>query len=106
CVLYFSFFFFFKQKTAYEILEFRRVLFRSSWKGCARFPVAVHPLGAEPGHQSQPERSHRRAHARRRHLFSMSLRHVTCFPSVQRSEERRVGKELRSRGSTYHKKKK
>src|SRR6266487_5645892 len=74
--------FFFKQKTAYEMdgcLEFRRVLFRS------------------PRRRSRPEGRGRSPAA-------------TSAGSSQRSphgsEERRVGKECRSRWWRYHKKKK
>src|SRR5438034_11533689 len=73
----FSDFFFFKQKTAYEIpvcLEFRRVLFRS------RMP------DREPAVDGDG-----RAHVHR--------------GGLPRSEERRVGKECRSRWSPYHLKK-
>src|SRR6266702_7615873 len=69
-------FFFFKQKTAYEMatsLEFRRVLFRSR---CWR-----------PG-RTACGRSRRRACR-------------SCSTAAARSEERRVGKECRCRWSPY-----
>src|SRR6266705_826277 len=69
--------FFFGQETAYEFvrcLEFRRVLFRSA----APLPCRDYPPRAAAGH-------------------------VRGFPpSGRRSEERRVGKECRSRWSPYH----
>src|SRR3712207_9361250 len=91
-------FFFFKQKTAYEILallECRRVLFRSA-----------HELGGS-------------LHERARHhepRLGRGLRERGPGVGVEgdgvlvggehrvepRSEERRVGKERRSRGSPYH----
>src|SRR5215204_4537667 len=79
CVYFF--FFFFKQKTAYELtvwLEFRRVLFRS-------LDELVEPRVAGVG----------------------LVPRVAAAPGEEpgeRSEERRVGKECRSRWSPYHKK--
>src|SRR6266508_5503287 len=76
-------FLFFKQKTAYEMatgLEFRRVLFRSPGPRDRRSA----PRGRRPGGSFRAGR-----------------------PGWSgRSEERRVGKECRSRWSTYHQKKK
>src|SRR6266571_6525146 len=69
--------FFFKQKTAYEIdmgLEFRRVLFRSHSR-----------RSAEAGEWSAD-----------------SAVAASTADAVVRSEERRVGKECRSRWSPYH----
>src|SRR6266446_9082104 len=73
-------FYFFKQKTAYEItrcLEFRRVLFRSS--------VGVKLSGT-------------------RHLWVKRGAELIAG-AVGRSEERRVGKECRSRWAPYRYKK-
>src|SRR6266705_3638744 len=70
-------FFFFKQKTAYEIvrwLEFRRVLFRSVSGG----------------------------HTMLVHVESDLKHHVIGATIDDRSEERRVGKECRSRWARYH----
>src|ERR1039457_6561252 len=69
---------FVKEKTAYEItrgLEFRRVLFRSTWSASARGPSGAY--SSSPG-----------------------VRDISA--SISRSEERRVGKECRSRWSPYH----
>src|SRR3954462_15061331 len=69
--------FFFKQKTASEIIvcrEFRRVLFRSAYLRCSPPGGAGHDRFGVGGRTSERERS----------------------------EERRVGKECRSRWSPYH----
>src|ERR1017187_9171545 len=71
-------FVFYKQKTAYEIhrsLEFRRVLFRSV-TSCIVMTTCVLP--------------------------SRSMVPIGSGPGYDRSEERRVGKECRSRWSPYH----
>src|SRR5436309_5892262 len=101
-------FFFFKQKTAYEIftcLEFRRVLFRS---GSAR---AVSVVRTESRSVSRDATSlcdarglrfgHGASSARDfRHLALAGI--ATKFERRSpRSEERRVGKECRSRLSPY-----
>src|SRR5205085_5473256 len=79
CFFFFFFFFFFKQKTAYEILTVTGV------QTCA-LPI-------------WPPRRLRRAAPRG------CLRCRRCartHPCRRRSEERRVGKECRSRWSPYH----
>src|SRR5476649_2679629 len=71
-------FVFFEQKTAYEVtvgLEFRRVLFRSRGERVKR-----------PGMREAPAERQR----------------GECDGGRRRSEERRVGKECRSRWSPYH----
>src|SRR3954449_4735636 len=70
-------FFFFKQKTAFERrvgLEFRRVLFRSHLVGGDRGGAVGNPTAAAAAHRE----------------------------GQGRSEERRVGKEGRSRWAPYH----
>src|SRR3954449_13634768 len=85
----------FKQKTAYEVrvlLEFRRVLFRSQAEDGIRDESVT-------GVQTCANSSHT--------LISYA---VFCLRDESvtgvRSEERRVGKECRSRWSPYHYKKK
>src|SRR5260370_1216070 len=78
--------FFFKQKTAYEIqvgLEFRRVLFRSV------LAAALCTTKAADESTSVASRS-------------PVAGEVPAVPLRTRSEERRVGKECRSRWSPYH----
>src|SRR3989454_6995413 len=105
------FFFFFKQKTAYEItrcLEFRRVLFRSRRDGERRLLHAGAAEHAERAHVAAvapaPDADAvgvdvrlRRKPAGRRDLIGRLV-----ATEVERSEERRVGKECRSRWSPYH----
>src|SRR3712207_7177651 len=91
------FFFFVKQKTAYEILaglEFRRVLFRS-W---SNRPVKI--LGKP--HAIPMERRSCILPAWSPPLRSGCVRPPPATPPTSRSEERRVGKECRSRWSPYH----
>src|SRR5262245_65538301 len=86
CALRFVFFFFFKQKTAYEI-------------GLG--------IPAEPLFRSKTLQVGYANHFyRRAHKFEQICRHRLRRQNVgYRSEERRVGKECRSRWSPYHKKK-
>ena len=82
--VFYIFFFFFKQKTAYEIgqwLEFRRVLFRS---------------------RLLLESNKRPAPARVGAFAPVDVIVPKGGTGCDRSEERRVGKECRSRWSPYH----
>src|SRR5438105_8106279 len=79
--------FFSKQKTAYDLhssLEFRRVLFRS---GSAATTIAI------------GERRSRSRRASRASLTTMTSQPCSAAVRRRRSEERRVGKEWRGRGS-------
>src|SRR3546814_1159694 len=98
------FFFFFKQKTAYEM----RI---SDWSS----DVCSSDLGAEPGRLALPVPEERRRaddegrprpppeQVQRQHLDGLAQAHVV---GEHRSEERRVGKECvstcRSRWAPYH----
>src|SRR5437588_6505047 len=105
--LFLFFFFFFKQKTAYEItvlLEFRRVLFRSRHHVLLTYP-AISRGQLSPGYAGTcvwPEfQSEVRApHGILQNVLDCSFVH--CLSMLLRSEERRVGKECRSRWSRYH----
>src|SRR3712207_6926630 len=82
-------FFFFKQKTAYEILaslEFRRVLFRSQ---------RIAP-GDRLGTAADADLT------RARQQLALAGARIAAAASAVRSEERRVGKECRSRWSPHH----
>src|SRR5256886_7000713 len=103
-----SLLFFFKQKTAYDItrsLEFRRVLFRSNSElssapaaESSRSYYSAAKFLAAPAPNSLP--------AQYSATIPSSPLPAPSFPpqssSVLRSEERRVGKECRSRWSPYH----
>src|SRR5437764_8832873 len=101
----FRFFFFFKQKTAYEIhrwLEFRRVLFRSHGDS------AAHRARSDDRGSAHRKRLHIGGHAgnlaglafREEHVHErLALRAIAALIEVfARSEERRVGKEGRIGG--------
>ena len=115
-VVYFFFFFFFKQKTAYEI-------YQCDWSSdvCSsdlerRIPArraGVHeegPVAALGQHELAGALVQRPAHqalgvrmARGRPLHGqLGGVQRRVYPVVGRSEERRVGKECRSRWSPYH----
>src|SRR3546814_1281505 len=104
CHLWFCYcFFFFKQKTAYEM----RI---SDWSSdvCSSDLIRAGPrrrLLADPGHvDGLLCRRHALPVAHRRHL--PQLLRLVLRPAAERSEERRVGKECvstcRSRWSPYH----
>src|SRR5260370_25877376 len=103
-------FFFFKQKTAYEIqvsLEFRRVLFRSQNRAHALLSKCIAGTAPLPhllffGPPGTGKTSS--AHILVRALYGLNFRDRTLElnASDERSEERRVGKECRSRWSPYH----
>src|SRR5438876_8678785 len=79
-------FFFFKQKTAYEISTY--------WSS------DVCSSDLRPQFQDQRQRLDLRRRPRRRQTRERPHRGQLRIPG--RSEERRVGKECRSRGSPYH----
>src|SRR5262249_56283921 len=97
-------FFFFKQKTAYEIgqcLEFRRVLFRSATvRAVAPAPRRRGPAATRPAARcsSCRTRPRRRSGSSCGSGFAATRRQ----PSSARSEERRVGKEWRGGGAAAH----
>src|SRR3712207_8869658 len=97
------FFFFFKQKTAYEILGVTGV------QTCA-LPIlstscAPAEASASPGVDMNAVGNQSRATAKPRiksiPIQNSGIAQVTS-PKPSRSEERRVGKECRSRWSPYH----
>src|SRR3712207_7045895 len=95
-------FFFFKQNTAYEILawlEFRRVLFRSLGQGFLRRVVRL--LRSLVCLLRLLVGLHRTA-VRFLDGTAGSFGGVIADLDAERSEERRVGKECRSRWSPYH----
>ena len=102
-------FFFFKQKTAYEIhqwLEFRRVLFRSLEEAYQELEQDAAKVIEETGFDVSKAHITRLADMR---YIGQGFEVVTTLPegpyeasSAERSEERRVGKECRSRWSPYH----
>src|SRR5205814_6412713 len=81
-------FFFFKQKTAYEI----------------GLGIPAEPLFRS--HQSFQATAGFRDYAPNAYSSSNGCQYFTNDQIKERSEERRVGKECRSRGSPYHTKKK
>src|SRR5438876_6334685 len=95
------FFFFFKQKTAYEMdgrLEFRRVLFRSTFD-------------REASRDAANRQGRAKDFARGTRVFGAGRLPFSTASGLAsavylRSEERRVGKECRSRWSQYVYKKK
>src|SRR5258708_30833813 len=84
--LFYVFFFFFQAEDGIRdlVTEFRRVLFRS-WPGASRRATPMAP-----------------GTSARQRCCSASDPNSTIGDSIQRSEERRVGKECRSRWSPYH----
>src|SRR5689334_24796953 len=108
-MFFFFFFFFFKQKTAYEMelrLEFRRVHFRSEREHVVVLPHAVDlevAQGASLAAEADLLRDAQRGRVAR---YDRGLHPVQPDVLEGRSEERRVGKECRSRWSPYQEKKK
>src|SRR5438067_10788040 len=105
-----EYFFFFKQKTAYEIetlLEFRRVLFRSTLCGKRSLVTVVDGLtrtvdDGDEGSltaQGRPELQHESVCPPRR------AERLLLHDPADRSEERRVGKERRARWGRYRSRK-
>ena len=109
-IFFFCFFvFFFKQKTAYEIhrwLEFRRVLFRSVTATLVGkvFTYVERPSGLRKF--PPPDIWTVKLVAVKRSWILPPRFIAICWVCRNRSEERRVGKECRSRWSPYHEKKK
>src|SRR5256885_8527358 len=103
-----GFFFFFKQKTAYDItrcLEFRRVLFRSSVAfAIGRVVRSVMAFGANfASLTAGPPPLLVLARRSPSEPVPVPDDALAGVPEVnRRSEERRVGKECRSRWSPYH----
>src|SRR5258708_11976800 len=106
-LLFSVFFFFFKQKTAYEMiwsLEFRRVLFRSvrpefvqqGWR------LSVNVSWRQFRQPDVVDKLKRTLAATGADPRRLTLEVTESVVMRDRSEERRVGKECRSRWSPYH----
>src|SRR5258707_10919746 len=101
-------FFFLKQKTAYEILawlEFRRVLFRSNFPRRGKHVDNVFVISTRFPNGNRVEMTNTLSTCLpRRGKFTWTSASIASPAGItgKRSEERRVGKECRSRWSPYH----
>src|SRR5256885_6176542 len=103
------FFFFFKKRRAYEItrcLEFRRVLFRSRAVLALVEPAQAVEVTEEFVSAVDEVNDHfgstLNLAAAPSEMFGVMLPNRELAKTKHRSEERRVGKECRSRWSPYH----
>src|SRR5260370_39814548 len=96
-------FFFFKQKTAYEIgLGIpAEPLFRSIAAVIAYYVDGMNIISNDGSNKLNRSRKARVSYKVQR-TINASLNAATSTRAVSRSEERRVGKECRSRWSPYH----
>src|SRR5258707_7647451 len=102
--LYFFFFSSRRRHTRYwRDLEFRRVLFRSRGEAELDAERALQPTGQAGDHLARIDVRLGRAPQPGAEVPLHDVREALAdLPRVQRSEERRVGKECRSRWSPYH----